>query len=522
MTRPLVYLYVTTARNAVRRFFARLRQPQRLLALVATLGFMTFVAASMVRSAHRHMNADLDAAAVLRAYLGLTLVLAPLWGFAERGLAFSPAEVDFLFPGPFRPRSLVLFHLARTYPMLAIGAVVPLFLLGFRVPRAGAVWAGAALASVVAHHLRVSASLLAAHVAEPLYRRLRGPVRLLALVGTLALVAMLSFLAADRGGVQGVIAGFARSPASRLVLWPAAAVGDLADPRAVAGVGGTLLGLLAVAVGSVAPPLLLQTGFLEASITASAKADEVRRRLRRGRGLPAADAVGRKVRAARAPTSSWWRGAGALAWKNALVARRSTRVLVVATGMALVFFVPGIVSPSSTPMLPLVIGAMLPLFLSNFLAFDFRAEAGHFASLKALPLPRTAVAVAEIAVPTVVALGLQAAYGLALAVVGSVPAGWAVAGWFGVAPLTASLFAVTNLATLAGSKGIGVTLLHLLFYALNGIVLALVGAAVGALGGGLAAVLGSLVLAQLGVLVGLIALLGLAYDAVDVADDAPP
>jgi hypothetical protein len=177
VTHPLVYLYVTTARNGVRRFFARLRQPRRLVALVVTLGFVAFVALGATRESSGFADATVDPAAVLRAYFGLALLLAPLSGFAERGLTFSLAEVDFLFPGPFRARSLVLYHLARALPALMFGAALPLVLLGARVPRPGVVWLGCALASLIAQHLRVTASLFALHVGEPLYRRLRGPVR---------------------------------------------------------------------------------------------------------------------------------------------------------------------------------------------------------------------------------------------------------------------------------------------------------------------------------------------------------
>ena len=70
--------------------------------------------------------------------------------------------------------------------------------------------------------------------------------------------------------------------------------------------------------------------------------------------------------------------------------------------------------------------------------------------------------------------------------------------------------------------GLGVTLLHLLFYAGDGLVLGVVGAAVQALGGGLGAVLASLVVAQSAVLVAMVALLGWAFGSMDVAEDAPP
>mgnify|MGYP007037410504 CR=1 FL=1 len=93
----------------------------------------------------------------------------------------------------------------------ALLAVLPLLLLGFRVPRPGVVWLGCALVSLIAQHLRVTASLFALHVGEPLYRRLRGPVRVVSVVGTLAFVAVAASMVTDHGGLRGVaVKGFRR------------------------------------------------------------------------------------------------------------------------------------------------------------------------------------------------------------------------------------------------------------------------------------------------------------------------
>jgi hypothetical protein len=119
-------------------------------------------------------------------------------------------------------------------------------------------------------------------------------------------------------------------------------------------------------------------------------------------------------------------------------------------------------------------------------------------------------------------LGFQGVYGVALAIASGVPLGWVLAGWIALVPLTASLIAATNVATLAGSKGMGVTLLHLLFYAANAVLLTLVVGVVRAVGGGPGAVIAALVLVQSGVLVGMVALLGAVFGAVDAAEDAPP
>jgi hypothetical protein len=83
-------------------------------------------------------------------------------------------------------------------------------------------------------------------------------------VGTLAFVAVAASMVTDHGGLRGVVTGASDAPAARFLLWPAVAVGDLATPDAPGGVAGPVLGLLAIALASLVPPLLLQVGFLEA------------------------------------------------------------------------------------------------------------------------------------------------------------------------------------------------------------------------------------------------------------------
>lgn len=316
-----------------------------------------------------------------------------------------------------------------------------------------------------------------------------------------------------------MIAAFAGSEAARWLLYPAVVAGDLAEATGWSHALLPLLGAVAAALLTLVPVLLLQVNFLEESIGASERNAARRARMRRSRNLAAVTAGEKPVRAVRLPALPMFRGAGAIAWKNLVVARRSLRSLFFSTVFLLVIFVPAIAGPERRGLLSLAMAALFPVLLSGSIAFDFRGEGSQTATLKALPLSRTAIATAEIAVPTAIILLFQAVYLLALAAVGRVGVGWAALAWLGCFPVSATMVAATNLAWLFGPKGAGASLLQILFLAADLAILAAVGWALAALGADLWVVVPVLAATQVAILAGVLALLGLAFHSHDVADE---
>lgn len=519
MSSSLAYLFVTTKKNAVRRFFAGLRKPRKLLGLVVTLGLFAMVAWSITRAAGSEENAAAASVPMLRAYLALVLVMSLLGGLSERGIPFSPAEVDFLFPGPFRRRALVLYHLAGLLPVSLVGAVLPFAFFGLRAPHPGLAFVGCALASLVGQHVRLFASLAVIHLGERAFRRLKAPVRFAMVALTLGVIGLLMASGTGGGGMREAIAKFAGSEAARWLLYPAVVAGDLAEADGIGSAVVPLLGAAAAALLTLVPVLLLQVNFLEESIGASERNAARRARMRRSRNLAAVTAGERPVRTVRLPALPVFRGAGALAWKNLVVARRSLRSLFFSTIFLLLVFVPAITGPERRGAFPLAMAALFPMLLSGSIAFDFRGEGSQMATLKALPLSPTAVALAEIAVPTAIILLFQAVYLLALAAVGRVGVGWAALAWLGCFPVSATMVAATNLAWLFGPKGAGASLLQILFLAADLAILAAVAWALGSAGADLWVVVPVLAAAQVALLSGVLALLGVAFTSHDVADE---
>ena len=519
MTPPLVYLFVATRRNAVARFVTGLRRPRKALGLLATVALFATVAWTFSHSAGTLEQARAASVPMLRAYLGFVLLMSFFSGLSERGIPFTPAEVHFLFPGPFRRRDLVLYHLAGLVPLSLTGALLPFLFFGLRAPNPALAFVGCALAGLAAQHVRLAVSLVAIHLGERLFRRLRTPVRVVLIVLTLGLVALLVDMGTGSVGMRETIARFAASDTARVVLYPAAVAGDLAEVGSVGGALVLLLGALAAVVATLVPVLLLQVNFLEESIGASERNAARRARMRRSRNLAAVTAGDQPVRAVRLPPLPVFRGAGAIAWKNLVVARRSLRSIFFSTVFLLVFFVPAMFGRGHDDVFPLAMAGLFPMFLSASIAFDFRSEGAQLATLKALPLSRTAVAAAEVAVPTAIILAFQGLYLLAIAVAGRAPVAWAGLAWLACLPVTAAMVAAANLAHMYGPKGAGASLLQMLFLVADVTALALVAWGLDAVGVGLVGLGLGLAFAQIAVVVGVVALLGLAFGARDVAED---
>src|SRR5688500_946077 len=70
-------------------------------------------------------------------------VLSALTSAGEKAIAFTPAEVDFLFPAPFPRRHLLLYKLGKS----AFGAVISSLILSVALLRFSPMWLGCLLGS---------------------------------------------------------------------------------------------------------------------------------------------------------------------------------------------------------------------------------------------------------------------------------------------------------------------------------------------------------------------------------------
>ncbi len=341
MTTALAYLTARSVANRLSYRAAQLRRPRYLIAFALGLAYVWGVL-----GAERPQPLP-SAAIVARSaeLLGaVMLVGVAMWswtfGSERRVLAFSPAEVTWLFPAPVTRRSLIHYKLAQLQLLIVLNVAIWSLLLsrqtgvsGWR--RAAALWV---LLSTIALH-RTGAALarrsLAEHGAAGLRRR----------IVSLALV-----LAAAVAVGSGLVAAL---PAlATLGSAGATALVEAADAIAAAPLAGALLSPFRMAVAPLAaadadrwasaigPAFLLlllhyiwvlrsDTAFEEA---AAAWSLELARRAPDRAGSPPSGAASPTLLPL-APTGS---AAAALVWKNLAAVFRRRRVRNVLLGYGLV------------------------------------------------------------------------------------------------------------------------------------------------------------------------------------------
>jgi hypothetical protein len=123
-----VYLLSRTLSNRARRMLGRLRQPRYALALLVGIGYLSLV--MWGQRAQNGAPVPIQAAQVTGTLL-LAMLAAKWWLFgADRlALAFSPAEIQFLFPAPVTRRGLLGFKLLRAQLLILVNVLIWLLLL---------------------------------------------------------------------------------------------------------------------------------------------------------------------------------------------------------------------------------------------------------------------------------------------------------------------------------------------------------------------------------------------------------
>lgn len=130
MIRVFGYLVWRSLYNRIASQLRRLRSPRYLVAMLVGLAYLWFVAV-------QQRPASTGAGGATRAWIELFGALAAagavawawIFGVERRVLAFSPAEVSFLFPGPVTRRQLIQFKLLRSQLLILLNALLWTLLL---------------------------------------------------------------------------------------------------------------------------------------------------------------------------------------------------------------------------------------------------------------------------------------------------------------------------------------------------------------------------------------------------------
>jgi hypothetical protein len=414
MHRALWKLLRLRAQGGVRRIYRNAKTPRG--AALTALGALAFILwmAQILLTGRAEFNIAPEH--ILQwAPLGLFLIciIQLLVASGERGIVFSPAEINFLFAGPFKRREILLYKIVGGLGgCMVMSAFFSLF--GRRVfehwfPAYLGIFLTVLFMYLFATALGVAGQLLAAK-AYTHFRKGAIAVILIAagiyLYGRVVAIETIDVLAAGEA--------ITTSPAYLILLAPfqifvrvmLAETGSV--PFALWSVAG--IGINAAVVLAI---IGIDRNFMEASLVSSKKTYERLQRFQRGGSLNVSRSRTARLRIPMLPRLG---GAGTIARKQLIGAVRCpgawmVGVLVPATGLILGFTLGDFLGNDDGLGMGFLIGMSLyaTFMLSTMIRFDFRSELETMERLKSLPLPASAVAVGELAVPILISTSIQLA-----------------------------------------------------------------------------------------------------------------
>jgi putative ABC exporter len=412
-TGALRYLTIATSRNRTRARLRRLRQPRYAAAFVlGALYLWTFLLRPQGTSSAPAADI-LGTTAEMLAAVGIMILVASAWlsTGARQALAYTNAEINFLFTGPLTRRSLLVYKLVRAQIVVAFNALLWVFLLrrggsSLAAPlRAVSVWLF--FNTLFMHRLGAALTRVSwqEHGRAGIARQ-RVTLAVLILVAVAIGWSLIRDVPPALSGesvtaIRAVIDALATRPAS----WAMAPIHWLVRPTFAATTGDwlrtiwpafLLLGLHLVWV------LRADVAFEEAALVASSERAE---RLKRFRDRTGSRPVVSPKRGARTlPLSPVGPAAIGIVWKNTLGLIRATRpagllaVVFIALPMALaVSKIQGGNMVRFIAVMATTAVAALALLGPRVIRNDLRLDMLHLESLKTLPLSGRRLVAAEVA-----------------------------------------------------------------------------------------------------------------------------
>ena len=466
------YLLAKSFKNRITRRATRLREPRYLVPfLVSLLWFGSWVLRPILGGGHVRVAGwgilppDVREALVFAGGIAIFLWIVLLWILPSKkaALAFSPAEVHFLFTAPITRRQLVQYKLLQAQVGILFGALISAFFSGARLlhpdgwARVLALW----LFFAIGHLHGIAASFVRTDLIEAGWsgfrRRLVSILVALAIVGAVVVSARETWGALAQaasgligpdgdivlerfGGISRALAAAGRSGVAGVILWPFLALPRLllaTTPAEFLRYGLVGLGLFLLHYVWV---LRADTSFEEASVELSqrvAARREARLQTARRGGLLVKRAGGFPWKLS--PTG---RPEIALVWKNVVNLSRVTpfRALFALAAFVFATITWTIQVAHAREGLWLIaallcaqIAAFTSIFGPVFLRNDLREDLFRIDAIKTMPLPGHAVVWGEVlgcwSVLAAIQLGTLGLAMFALAMSGTPGFGGIGVGW---------------------------------------------------------------------------------------------
>jgi Putative ABC exporter len=417
-----LYLLTRSAWNRIRRVATRLRQPRYALAVLVGVAYLSLVLFGQRAQAGAPVPVPVMQ---LTGTLVLAILAAKWWLFgADRlALAFSPAEIQFLFPAPVSRSGLLTFKLLRAQFLILINVAIWLLLLnrgrGHVLPlslHAATLWA--MFSTLFLHRLGVALTRdsLVQHGRAGLLRNWPALVGLV----TLVIAIFVSTRRAVPAGLgeypAGILAGVRQileTPPLSWVLLPfQVPFLPLAAPDAARWVPRFLAALALIALHLVWI-FRADKAFEEAAIEASARRAELLDRWRRQGARP------------RPPTRRTWRWGHlapsghpvrAIIWKNLTRLIRTATPGVAVTTVLLIAAIIGftVVAGDEHVEVTVMIAtlalswvAVLAIFGPQWVRNDLRGELEHLQVLRTWPVSGVSLMAGQVFSSSLVLTGTQ-------------------------------------------------------------------------------------------------------------------
>lgn len=357
------------------------------------------------------------------------------------GVHFKPAEVDFLFGGPYDRRELLLYKILGLFSSAVISSLIFSIVLSWTPVPWPILFMGLALAISFAILLNVLSSIGALALATRMHGRIMriavGIVTAALLAGIYTAIGTSDFINATERGLE-----IAQSPVGQVVLWPfmvfARALTAL-DYLSFARHAVFAVGINAILIAGI---LMLDADYYESSIDVARKNYD---RLRRMRDGDFWGTTGKRTSSWSLPELPRLAGVGPIAWRQATSALRGLPRVLLLLG---VITIPGaaiFMTGHREGVLRWVLGylaAMAFIFIPSALRFDFRADLQKMSWLKALPVASWAVVLGQLLPAVCVLIGFET---LVIVVIATSANSWFYIGALPVVPPAAFImFAIEN------------------------------------------------------------------------------
>lgn len=416
----LRFLYLRILLNRLHAQVARIRNPRYLAAVVLGAVYLWWALLRNTGSSEVPMHSWLmsEITTVLSsAFLLFSSARWWLFGSDRGALAFTAAEVQFLFPAPITRRGLVHAKLVRMQLTIFLNTLIFTVILRGNAgslaawERALALWV---LFTTLSFH-RLAASIVRASLMEHGTAGRRRSV--LPIIIFILLIGAVAWGILDRSALLRqssahgwratfeVLVTSLNAPIPSLALWP---IRTLIAPIGLAnssGWGPAILGSLGVLLLHYVWLLRLDGAFEDAALEATQHRVERLQRVRSSQMGEARSPRGKLTRIP--PLALTGRPEVAIAWKNVAAALRGgawrTQVIAFTLGLAALALASRVASTRLGDAFIGVTmgwGAMLLFLGPLWMRFDLRLDLQRLAMLKTMPLPGWRIVAAEIAAVT--------------------------------------------------------------------------------------------------------------------------